>query len=359
MSSSPWEAVLLNRDIGRYRPTDFIREGGFGLVFEAKDIKTGEAVALKLLKPGVAGPAVAEFENEGRILQRLRNASGVVDHFETATATIDVLIAGTGSSTVPLPVHYHAMELASGCLEEIVVDGARLARLDWSERLRLWRGLVLGVHQMHLKGLAHRDLKSGNALLMVRRREADTTCKLADFGRSRDLSKPASVPPDHYLPGRGDFRFAPPEFLWWQGEDSPASHKRADLYGLGSLLYELATGIGITQAALGYGPDIVKDAQAKFLAGQTLDLSALRPRYEPVLDLFGDEIPAVIRTESTALLRQLCDPQPNLRLPRSGPGRRTPASEGLEWLLRRTDILIKRLNTASTPRRTRYGKVAS
>lgn len=346
---SAWTELLLQQQLGDYMPTRFINAGQFGMVFEADHLTGQEAVALKVLIPGATADALNEFDTEGRLLARLKRSSSVVDHRETGVGSVEV--SGPGGVKVPLPLHFHALELASGCLEELVGDEGPRSRLPWEERLRLWRGVVLGIHQMHLKGIAHRDLKTSNCLLLVYRRQV-TMCKVGDLGRARDLSVPARGPADWYVAGRGDLRFAPPEFLWLQGAESAQAHKAADLYGLGSLLFELATGVGITQMALGFGPEIVRAAVRDAQAGLSVDLAALRGRYQGALELFADELPPVIRDPATSLLRQLCDPQPALRFPRSAPGRRVPRSDGLEWLLRSADILIHRLAVAPVQKRS-------
>jgi hypothetical protein len=69
---------------------------------------------------------------------------------------------------------------------------------------------------------------------------------------SRDTRKPARVAAGNYDFGRGDLRFAPPELLWGLGEsDDFELMARGDLYLLGSLWFEVATGVGLTSLALG------------------------------------------------------------------------------------------------------------
>ena len=132
--------------------------------------------------------------------------------------------------------------------------------------------------------------------------------------------------------GRGDFRFAPPECLFAQAGADRKGCKRADLYGLGSLLFELVTGQGITSLALGFGPALVRQALNHALAGRGIDLSSLRGKYADAYLLFEQEVPKGIRAPATALIKQLCDPVPDERIPKSRFGYRPVAENDLEWL---------------------------
>ena len=105
--------------------------------------------------------------------------------------------------------------LASGDVCELTADPDLLNKLDWSERLWLLRGAVKGVHQMHLRNVAHRDLKSANCLLVVQGSRSEV--RVADLGRAKDFTHAPTLAPFDYLRGRGDFRFAAPEYLWMQG----------------------------------------------------------------------------------------------------------------------------------------------
>jgi serine/threonine protein kinase len=178
-------------------------------------------VALKVLKHGTTGAGVIEFETEGRLLSGLTRCSNVVNLLGPAMEkdAIQVRPVAAANVLVELPVSYIVLELADACLADLLADRHLLA---WEERLLLLRHVVKGVHQMHLQGIVHRDLKSENALVFAVPREG-FTAKVADLGRSRDLNQPVRFVAQDYLIGRGDWRFAPPEFLWWLGADDPTS----------------------------------------------------------------------------------------------------------------------------------------
>jgi serine/threonine protein kinase len=321
---------------------NYIKSGFFSFVFEAMDTRSNDFVAMKILKPGAAPSETFEFQREGELLRRMKGASNVVELLESSTATITV--TGHGNIAVPLPLNFHVMELASACLEELLTAADKVSIC---ERLTLWRGVVLGIHQMHLRKIVHRDLKSSNCLLFVQT-PSRTLCKVADLGRSRLLTDPPQDPATEYLTGRGDFRFAPPEFLFIQGQDTAISHRLADLYGLGSVLFEVITGQCITSVALGFGPEILQRSLRDLSQGRRTDLSSLRSNYLAAYSLFESLIPSQIKQPAMMLIRQLCDPVPEARLPKAGLGKRAPVNNDLEWLIRRADILVKGLSRPPT-----------
>ncbi|WP_102144713.1 protein kinase domain-containing protein [Mycobacterium hubeiense] len=339
---SPWATGLLGEVINGYRICRYLGGGGFGLVFEATNISTGSSFALKVLEPSSDAQAAAEFDSEGVLLKKLLNRSGVINWIESSTAMLPVSLPS--GAAAHLPVKYHVMALASGALDEVLDDPARRAAIPWEERISHWRGAVLGVHQMHLSKVAHRDLKSGNCLLMVNK--GNTELRLTDLGRAKDFSLPPTLSADVYASGRGDVRFAPPEYLWLQGGLAETDFRMADLYGLGSLLVELATGQPMTGLAIGSWGDIqkmrmqgVQDRQK----GVKRDIATLRPKFYRAIEHVAVEFPPAIRDEGVRLLRQLCDPEPSRRTYKSMGRIPKDPDAGCLWLLDRADIMLKRL----------------
>lgn len=335
-----WIGALEGETFGEYRFVEYLGAGAFTIVFDAVHLPSGDHVAVKVLPPGANATSQAEFANEATLLSSANSCSNVVRLFDSDHMPVPLTLPGTTSGVV-LPMQYHALEIAEGCLEELVLHRDRLT---WIERLKLWRGVILGTHQLHLRRIAHRDLKSENCLLFLRPKSV-TECKVADLGRSRDLRENPIHSPLQYSVGLGDPRFAPPEFLTLQGVDSKEQHLRADLYGLGSVLYELATGQGVTSMAMGYGYDVLAENLRMKNAGMSLDLSALVAPYENAFQVFSNSLPPVLRSHALPLMRQLCSPQPEKRVNKSRFGRPDP-DPGLNWLLRRADILIRSMAAA-------------
>ncbi len=342
MTPTPWNSALIGQVIAGYRIDAFLGGGAFGLVFEATDLATGSRFAIKILIPAGNAESVSEFDREGLLLQKLIKCSGVINWVDSGVADIEFNLNGM---PVPIGFKYHVMALASGVLEELVVDPAKRRDLPWGERISHWRGAVKGVHQMHLNKIAHRDLKSSNCLLVVQKGESEV--RLADLGRSKDFALGPSLPFHQYLLGRGDMRHAPPEFLWFQGGSTEADFRNADLYGLGSLLAELASGHPITALAIGSWQDAKLQGRQDFINGRQRNLGILRPQFRRAIEDLSNEFPRAIRHEMVELLGQVCDPVPAMRQPKQKPGNQFKPDNGLAWLLRRADILSRRLSVSS------------
>lgn len=331
----------------RYRIDSFLNGGGFGLVFEAFDVLTEQTIAVKILSMNSRMDDQVEFETEAQLLERLRSCSNVVSMLDTGRGTIDIKGPTDVAATVEVP--YIALELADGCLEQLLL---RREELPWHEKLELYRGVVRGIHQMHLGHVVHRDIKSGNVLLFVS--EGGVTAKVTDLGRSRHMDSPPHFASQDYAIGRGDLRFAPPELIWGLGRDDPFLWIQCELYLLGSLLFELATGQGITAVSMGDPrpimaatmnlPDTQRARQFQSRVAET------RSRYEIAYRMFEDELPATIRHPCSQLLRQLTNADPQRRLPRRLAPKRAPSHWDLQWLLRRIDILCLLMTRADADR---------
>lgn len=330
--------ALPGQNLGSYLLQCCLGRGGFGLVFQACNTLSQAQVAVKLLMPTSDSHAGAEFDAEGDLLRKLSMCDGVVNLVDSGISDIGVTMNGL---VLPLPIKYHVLSLASGSLDELTRDPARLAALAWVDRISLWRGAIKGIHQMHLKGVAHRDIKAENCLLMVSGRR--TEVRIADLGRSKDLSVDSTLLPQDYLCGRGDLRFAAPEFLWFQGGQNELDFRAADLYGLGSLLAELVTGHPMTALAIGSWQSAAEEGQKAFLAGTRRDLAVFRPQFRRAIDEVADQMPRSIRCDGAAILTQLCDPVPIARFPPRRTTNKRVIEPDLGWLLRKADILTKRL----------------
>lgn len=164
MQSSP--TVLENPIAGRYVPQARLGAGGMGNVLRARDLETGESVALKLLEGDATELARARFQQEVETLAELR-APGIVAHL------------GHGFTKAGQP--FVVMEWIDG--EDL---GARLLRgvLEVDEVLVLLRAVTAALVVAHRRGIIHRDLKPSN--LMLRGGRIDQPV-LIDFGVARRM----------------------------------------------------------------------------------------------------------------------------------------------------------------------------
>lgn len=299
--------------------------------------------------------AVVDFENEGELLRRLKPCKGVVNVLDTGVHSIPAL-APDGSPMPPVEVRFHALTRAEGSLDELLEDPSIRSQMSWEERLRLWRRAVKCVMQMHQHGVVHRDLKSSNCLLLVR--GGVTRVLLGDFGRAKDLKLDPTKPLEAYLRGQGDFRFAPPEALFWQGGITEDDFVAADFYGLGSLLVELITGQSISALAIGDIVGALAVGFADFQAGRHRDLSSLKLKYRSVVSEIAAELPLSVQADATVVLNILCNPEPSERLKGATFSRDRASREKLAWVLRRADIMIHRLEIEARADRRRQKATA-
>lgn len=213
MHSAPPNGTLVE---GRYRLARAIAAGAMGTVHEADDLKTGERVALKLLKGQLHGDAGIRrrFRREASILQAL-------DH----PGIVRILDVGQDEGERSFTV----MELLRGETLE-----ARIARGPM-QVLEL-RPIALAVCEtlaaVHAHGVVHGDVKPANVFLPS---GGSFPIKLVDFG----LSKIEGL---ERLTRTGELTGTPaymaPELLTGQG----TVDGRVDLYALGVVLYEALSG---------------------------------------------------------------------------------------------------------------------
>lgn len=328
---------------GRYQLVEHLNDGYFSHVFKALDRQRASFVALKILKADAAlNPrSRIEFQREGDLLKELNHCQNVVKLLDSFT-----------SSTKPDPrgsptqdeFSFHVLELADKTLSELA---AHPNEVDWLERLRLFRHVASGVHQMHLNGIVHRDLKASNVLLF-HTEEEPPIAKVADLGRSCKISETRSLTPSDYAAGRGDKNHAPPEHFWLLGSSESHALRMADIFLLGSVLYEIATGESITENLAEEWVSLSSSVRAQSFEKRQLDYRMATKRLinllEKALELLTDKVPSKIRELVVAFLRQMCHPVVERREPSFGDGTNSP-ERGLQWVICQTETIMERLES--------------
>lgn len=205
---------------GAYTLLRLAGEGAFGLVYLAEqEAPLERIVALKILKPGLDSAAVlARFEAERRALASLSH--------EGIAQVYDAGCSSAGQS-------YIVMEWVDGLP---VSDYCNTHHLDLPARLSLFAKICRAVEHAHQKGVIHRDIKPSNVLVTPNGQP-----KLIDFGLVRSLERPligqtfwTKIDAVMGTPG-----YMSPEQA---AGGSAVTDIRADIYGLGALLYEMLTG---------------------------------------------------------------------------------------------------------------------
>ncbi len=204
-----------------YRIDAKLAEGGFGSVYRAYHLSTGEVVALKLLHPHLARDPnmTARFQREAATMWKLRDVHTV------ATRAIGESVDGT---------LYIAMELLVG---EMLHERMAVAeRLPWRQAVAVVRAICSSLAEAHALGVVHRDLKPANVHLS----DHGDFVKVIDFGivqvRASDLDDGEDLTRVGTTVGTLDY-MSPEQVM-----DRPCD-ARSDLYAVGVMLYELVTGV--------------------------------------------------------------------------------------------------------------------
>jgi len=208
----------------RYRVEGLLGRGGMGAVVSARDLHTGDAVALKLLPPRAtrSRAAVERFLREGRAASRVAS-----DH------VVKVLEVGHEPGSAPYIVMEHLEGVTLGQL--LKSRGA----LPIVEALHYVIEACIGVAECHAAGIVHRDLKPEN-LMVLGQPGLDARTKILDFGVSKAdwLERAAEL----RLTGTSEVLGTPTHMSPEQVRSAKSVDTRTDLWALGVILYEALTG---------------------------------------------------------------------------------------------------------------------
>ena len=209
-------ALATGSTLGRYRLLSRLGAGGMGEVWKALDANLDREVAIKVLSSGALGDGTSRerFRREAHVLSRLSHPG---------VATIFDFDAHDG-------VDFLVMEyVAGGSLQERLETGP----LAMDELVRVGAAVADALHDAHQRGFLHRDLKPGNVVLTTGGQP-----KILDFGLAQllggDKTTGALTQTGLIV---GSLPYMAPEQLLGEGDDA-----RTDIYALGILLFEMATG---------------------------------------------------------------------------------------------------------------------
>ncbi len=208
---------------GRFRIVRFIARGGMGEVYEAEDQVLRERVALKTIRPDVAG----DERTMERFLREVHLARSVTH--PNVSRTYDVFHHGA--------LAFLTMELLGG---QTLAERLKAGRMTPEEALPVVEQMAAALAAAHEAGVVHRDFKSANVMLEPdERRPGGMRVVVTDFGLAR-----------RDRPGRGSAAplteteavLGTPDYMAPEQIEGRAITPATDVYALGVVIYEMVTG---------------------------------------------------------------------------------------------------------------------
>ena len=251
--------------VGPYEVISPAGAGGMGEVYRARDTRLDRTVAIKILPAHLSDNPEARqrFDREARAISSLNHPNICTLYDVGHQDGMDYLV----------------MEFLEG--ETLA---ARLAKgpLTPEQVLKFGIEICEGLEKAHRQGVIHRDLKPGNIML------TKTGAKLMDFGLAKAATTGASPASSMTMTISGPSAEAPLtargtlvgtfQYMSTEQIEGKEADPRSDIFALGAVLYEMATGIrafnGKTQASV----------IAAILAAEPQPISAVRPMSPPALD---------------------------------------------------------------------------
>ena len=211
---------MLGTTISHYRITGKLGTGGMGIVYEGEDLRLRRKVALKFLPEELAGDpdAVRRFRREAETIATLSHAH--------ICAVYDI------------DEHDGRAFIVMECVDGVNLKTHMARRtLTTTELVEIARQIANALEAAHAKGIVHRDIKPGNLLVAE-----SGQVKVLDFGLARRFrtSDTDEVGVEgSTIPGRpiGTANYMAPERILQLPLDP-----RSDLFSLGVVMYEMATG---------------------------------------------------------------------------------------------------------------------
>ncbi len=202
----------------RYEVIASIGEGGMGMVYKAKDRRSGDDIALKVLHRDISGDerTVRRFFSEARVLASLTHPN-IIRLYDFGKTDEGLL--------------YIAMELLKGSpVDELI----RINEVDQATALQIIDQTAAALAEAHLQGVIHRDLKPAN-IFLERRADGTVRVTVLDFGIAKIAGSGQNLTATGKVMGTPSY-MAPEQIRG--SEPDP----RTDIYALGAMGYELISG---------------------------------------------------------------------------------------------------------------------
>jgi serine/threonine-protein kinase len=202
---------------GRYEIVGELGRGAMGVVYKATDPVIGRTVAVKTIRLSEEGTGLTRPELLARFQTEAR-AAGLLTHPNI------VVIFDAGEED---GLYYITMELVEGKSLQALLDGGQAFPLP--RVMRIMEQICGALQFAHERRVVHRDIKPANIMLA-----ADDTVKITDFGTAKILQFGTVQQTTHVM---GTPSYMSPEQVKGRAVDG-----RSDIFSLGVMLYEMATG---------------------------------------------------------------------------------------------------------------------
>jgi len=264
----PFGAIRPGSYFSHYLIEAEVGSGTFARVFRARDLQLDRSVALKVFKPDCpVTPSAALAE---------ARAAAALNHPNLCT-----IYAVDDSAGIPII----SMEYIPG---ESLARIARTGRPEFDSLLSIARQIAAGMAAAHAEGIVHGDLKPENVMVT-----ADGLVKVLDFGLARRLRRGHPIRADDTadlgFADTGDGLFGTPRYLAPEQVRGEPATQDTDVFSLGVIFYELATG------------------KPAFPADSLLQV------FDQIRSVDPDSMAAETPEPFTSLLRQLLVADPDLR----------------------------------------------
>ena len=215
---------MIGRTVGNYVIRDKVGQGGMGVVYRADHPHINRRVAVKVLHPGSdrESEVVHRFFTEARAATEIQN-----EHI------VEVLDFGE----LPEGLPYLVMEWLEG--QSLGALLAAETKLPVARTAHIVQGVVQALKAAHPKGVVHRDLKPDNVFLVRREGDADFV-KVLDFGIAKLMV--TSSRPARFQTQTGAIIGTPAYMSPEQCRGAKEIDHRTDIYSLGVMAYQMATG---------------------------------------------------------------------------------------------------------------------